>query len=199
MSVGSICPRLTGQTFVKGAPQPVPPPGVCVLEFWATWCGPCVQTVPHLAAVQRANAGRATVIGISMDDNVETVRRFVARQGDQMAYTVVVDASGSAQRDLYLRSGATGVPHAFVLDADHRIVFSGHPMDPAMGQKLQAAVAAAGSSGSAQPPWRVTESYEELMQRGVKELKGMLAKAGVPHADCLEKGDLARRILERLA
>jgi hypothetical protein len=73
-----------------------------------------------------------------------------------------------------------------------------------MEQKLQAAVAAGSSGGgnaqAAQTPqWRVTETFEELMQRSVKELKGLLAKSGVPHADCLEKGDLARRILERLA
>jgi len=75
-----------------------------------------------------------------------------------------------------------------------------------MEQKLQAAIAAAGASTPpppaaaeeskrAVPP--VAESYQELMTHSVKELKGMLAERGVSHADCLEKSDLATRIVER--
>lgn len=78
-----------------------------------------------------------------------------------------------------------------------------------MLQKLQGAIAAAGSGAGgaggdaaapagakrAVPP--VTEGYEELMTKSVKELKALLAERGVACADCLEKGDLAKRIVER--
>jgi hypothetical protein len=76
-------------------------------------------------------------------------------------------------------------------------------MEPAFEQKLQAAVAAAGP-GAEQPAAQqkkavppVTETFEELMSHSVKELKAMLADRGVGCADCLEKGDLAKRIVER--
>lgn len=192
--------------------------GVCVLEFWATWCGPCQQVIPHMSALQRRFAGRATFVGVSLDDDVDKLRRFVSQQGDKMAYAVVADASGAAQRELFLKSGARGVPHCFVLDAAHRVAYSGHPLDPQMLQKLQAAVDAAAGAGAgaagaeaagagaaageskeagkkAVPP--VKESLEELLARPVRELKALLRERGVAHADCLEKADLARRIVER--
>lgn len=101
------------------------------------------------------------------------------------------------------------MPHAFVLDANQKVVYSGHPMEPACASKLQEAVAAAqqqvggegrggGGAGAAKravPP--VTQSYEELMRLGVKALKALLDERGVGHADCLEKGDLAKRVVER--
>lgn len=90
-------------------------------------------------------------------------------------------------------------------------------MEPDFASKLQAAVASAspqahqqpaaatGSSGGggggaggdkkAVPP--VTKSYDELMQLSIKELKALLNERGVGHSDCLEKGDLARRVVER--
>jgi hypothetical protein len=77
-----------------------------------------------------------------------------------------------------------------------------------MAQALQEAIAAAGAAAAAAPPPAqepkhalppVTEGYEALMGRSVKELKALLAERGVAHGDCLEKGDLARRVVERCA
>lgn len=67
-----------------------------------------------------------------------------------------------------------------------------------MEAKLQAAAASASAPPPAPkralPP--VTEGLEELMGRSVKELKALLTERGVKHADCLEKADLARRVVE---
>jgi hypothetical protein len=74
-------------------------------------------------------------------------------------------------------------------------------MDPAFTSKLQAAAASAGPAPAPAPAKKavppVTLSFDELMTKGVKELKALLAERGVAHADCLEKGDLARRVVER--
>jgi hypothetical protein len=182
----------------------LPPRGtVSIIEFWATWCGPCRQTIPHLSALATRYAGRAAVVGVSLDDNADAVKRFVDAQRAAIAYAIAVDTSGSAQRDLYLQSGARGVPHAFVLDAGGKVCFSGHPMDPALEQSLVAALQQQQQSHQPppEPPKRavppITETYDELMAKGVRELKALLAERGVAHGDCLEKADLAKRIVER--
>jgi hypothetical protein len=80
-----------------------------------------------------------------------------------------------------------------------------------MAQKLEAAAATAaagapdGAAAAGAPPPQhqqravppVTEGFDELMTKGVKELKALLAERGISHADCLEKADLAQRIVER--
>jgi hypothetical protein len=77
-------------------------------------------------------------------------------------------------------------------------------MDPGFETALQAAVSKAGPSGAASaapPPAErvalplVTSSYEELMGRSAKELKQLLTERGLSTADCVEKGDLARKIV----
>ena len=102
---------------------------------------------------------------------------------------------------MYLKSGARGVPHAFIIDANNKIIYSGHPMEAEFASKLEAATQSLSQEQQQQqkavPP--VTESYEELMTKSVKELKGILLERGIPCADCLEKGDLAKRIVERCA
>lgn len=82
-------------------------------------------------------------------------------------------------------------------------------MDPAINSKIQAAVASAAgapagaaAAGGAAPKRAVPPvdlSYDELMTKSVRELKALLDERGVPHGDCLEKGDLARRVVERCA
>jgi hypothetical protein len=79
-----------------------------------------------------------------------------------------------------------------------QITYSGHPMDPQFERLLAAAAAQASDRQAAQVALPlVSETYEQLMQRSVKELRGMLAERGVSCSDCIEKGDLARRIVER--
>ncbi len=59
-----------------------------VLNFWATWCVPCLQEIPEIAAFAKAHP-EVTVIGVAMDaeDNVDKVRRFAAKTGHD--YTLV--------------------------------------------------------------------------------------------------------------
>ncbi|KAJ9511515.1 hypothetical protein QJQ45_029822 [Haematococcus lacustris] len=209
MVIGTPCPPIGGLTFIKGAPFAVPgPPGhgrVLVLEFWATWCGPCVQTVPHLTEIQHAYRERGvTVLGISTENNVQKVRQFVDSKGSTMDYTVAVDLGGEATEGLLRAAGARGIPHAFIVDASNTIRYSGHPMDPSFQTALQQAVATAGSasSGAAPKPGGealplISASFEELMGMSVKELKGLLAERGISMAGAAEKADLARLVQEQ--
>lgn len=97
-----------------------------------------------------------------------------------------------------MKSGASGIPHAIVIGADNKIVFSGHPMDPkfepAFVQALQAAKAQKPPTQAFAP---VQKTFEELMGMSVKELRTILTERGIGFADCIEKGDLAERVIER--
>lgn len=91
---------------------------VIVLDFWATWCGPCEKATKELETVHRTYGNRGVaVIGISVDtgkDAGQRVREFAARHG--MTYLLATD-DGSLQR----RYGVVRVPATFILDRGHII------------------------------------------------------------------------------
>jgi peroxiredoxin len=110
---------------------------VVVLDFWATWCGPCEKATKELEAIHQAYGGRGVVvIGVSVDTGKDAgarVREFAARHG--MTYLLAVD-DGSLQR----RYGAVRIPATFILDRNHiiRTTYPGFQED--MGKRIAADV-----------------------------------------------------------
>jgi peroxiredoxin len=101
---------------------------VYVVEFWATWCPPCRTSIPHLTEMQKKFKDRGVVfVGVS-DEKLGTVQKFVEKMGDKMDYTVAVDKDRKTS-DGYMKAyGINGIPHAFIVDKEGRIVWNGHPM-----------------------------------------------------------------------
>ncbi|KAG2443510.1 hypothetical protein HXX76_001863 [Chlamydomonas incerta] len=214
--VGQQCPPVRGLTWIKGDPIPVGVPAsssgpkrVLIVECWATWCPPCRDSIPHLTELQHKYKDKQVyVIGVTSEQNVQTVKKFVEGMGSKMDYAVAVDTSGEVQEGLMMPAGARGIPHAFIIDTANKIVFSGHPMDPGFESALRTAAAAAsdrtgGSSSSGggggataekTPLPLITASLEELMAMSVKALKELLTERGLSTADCVEKGDLAKKV-----
>ncbi len=125
--LGDAAYPLAGLTWVKGAPVTIAPGKVYVVEFWATWCPPCRKSIPHLTELAKKYADRVVFIGVS-DEDVATVKPFVADLGDQMDYNVAVDTAGKVIDGYMAAFGQGGIPTAFIVDAQSRVVWLGHPM-----------------------------------------------------------------------
>lgn len=98
--------------------------------------------------------------------------------------------------ELMTKAGAKGIPHAFIIDVNNAITYSGHPRDPGFEAALNKAAAAAAPKREPEALPLITESKEELMSRSIKELKGMLSERGVSMAGLAEKADLVGKIME---
>ncbi|HEX5219126.1 MAG TPA: redoxin domain-containing protein [Verrucomicrobiae bacterium] len=100
---------------------------VLVVEFWATWCGPCRTSIPHLTELQKKFKD-VGFIGVS-DEDAPTVKKFVNKMGDQMDYTVAIDDDRQTSKGYMEAFDQNGIPHAFIVDREGRVVWQGHPMD----------------------------------------------------------------------
>lgn len=96
---------------------------VVVLDFWATWCGPCAMAMPGLQAMSEEFADSAVVImGVNVWEDGDPVA-FMADNG----YTYPIVLAGDAVADAYL---VTGIPTFYVIGRDGRIAYTSRGYDP---------------------------------------------------------------------
>lgn len=131
LNVGDPAPALSIAKWVKGEPVEKFQAGKpYVVEFWATWCGPCRAAMPHLTDLQKQYKDKGvTIIGVSiMEENgLADVEPFVAKMGDSMKYTVAFDKEGLTNAAWMDASGSDGIPTSFIVDQRGKIAWIGHP------------------------------------------------------------------------
>ena len=92
-----------------------------LIDFWATWCGPCVKTIPELNAFHDEFGEDLAVIGISKED-AAVVRAFV--EETPVRYALSVDSTGALSDAV----GVEGIPHVLLLSSDGIVRWQGYPL-----------------------------------------------------------------------
>lgn len=132
LGVGSMAPALEGITWVQGEEvKTMDEKGkLYIVECWATWCGPCIQIIPHMNDLHKKYADKGLVIvGMNVwEEGIEVSQKFVKEQGDNMSYRVAYSGGKDSKftKSWLEASQTNGIPTAFVV-RDGKIIFKGHP------------------------------------------------------------------------
>ena len=95
---------------------------VVLLDFWASWCSPCRQTLPHLHRLAADLAGDGLVfIGINLDRRLEDAISYL--EDNPFHRMIPVQGTTTVAREY----GVSGIPRTFVIDRSGVIRFAGHP------------------------------------------------------------------------
>jgi thiol-disulfide isomerase/thioredoxin len=134
LKIGDPAPAIKPMAWIQGAPVTKYEPGrVYVVEFWATWCPPCMKAIPHLTALQRKYADTLTVVGVDVDGSggkgLDEVRAFVTAKNKAMTYTVAMEDPVKMPMSAawITATGSSGVPTACIIGRQGRLVWVGYP------------------------------------------------------------------------
>ncbi len=137
LKVGDAAPKLLMGKWVQGEPvKEFDHDKAYIVEFWATWCGPCKASIPHLNEhyLKYKDKGLVVIGQDCWETDESKVAPFVKTMGEKMAYRVAMDdkttdAKGAMAQNWLAAAGQNGIPAAFLIGKDGRIAWIGHPMN----------------------------------------------------------------------
>ena len=93
------------------------PNKVVLLNFWATWCGPCKAEIPGFVELQEKYKDKLTIIGYSVDDTAELAKKYAAEY--KMNYPVLLGEGREDVQDAY--GPIWGIPASFIISKDGKV------------------------------------------------------------------------------
>lgn len=116
---GKKGPAVSVQKWMSKAPETEGK--VVMIEFWATWCGPCKRSIPHLNELHEKYSDKLAIVGIS-DEDQGKIRSFM--KSTRFEYAVASDPS----RKIMNAIKPQGIPHAIIMSPDGVVRWQGNPL-----------------------------------------------------------------------
>ncbi len=133
VQIGDPAPEINISEWVKGDKvnfETGKGKTIYVIVFWATWCEPCQECIPHLSDMQKKFKDKDVVMIAVSTEETEDVKRFVKEKGNEIAYTVAVDSNDDRTYRNYMEAfGMDDIPYSFVVNRQGNVVWQSHPLE----------------------------------------------------------------------
>lgn len=140
LKLGSPAPALKVEQWVQGKPFRLDGNKTYIVEFWATWCGPCIQIMPHMSDLAEKFRGKVEVVGVNVSDrrdpreqspnspaHATRIKSWLTKNKKTLRYNVALDdAKDTMNRTWLVAAGQGGIPYSFVVK-NKKIAWMGHP------------------------------------------------------------------------
>jgi len=112
---------------------------VLIIDFWASWCGPCIISMPELEGLRSrirryGHADRFEILGVNLDDDPDKALAFLKKH--PVSYPMIVDLLGLGSREFAPRK----LPSAFILNPSGKVTFIYYGYGQGYGADLEAKV-----------------------------------------------------------
>ncbi|MDX8463239.1 TlpA disulfide reductase family protein [Mesorhizobium humile] len=179
LQMESQAPPIKVETWLRGEPFASFQPGkVYVVEFWATWCGPCAAAALQLVQLQEKYKDVGLeVVGVAADEDASSPVEVRAKLGAWLAekcpdlnYRIAFDPTGEMNKLWREPSFSVGIPTSFVVDRDGHIAFIGHPrqLDEVLPKVLNGSWRASDEAKTADTA-RIARSGALAREQGLKK------------------------------
>lgn len=154
--IGRPAPPLSAASWIQGeAISRFQPGRVYVIEFWATWCGPCIKELPHLSKLASKYRQSASFVALNIWDQAPSedsdpkshapavtgridsfgayqarIKRWVLDHKNLVSFSVAVDSKSESVSESWMKPFLISrIPTTFIVDQSGRVAWIGHPKD----------------------------------------------------------------------